>query len=138
MNKQKLFEYLEKSELMYLATCSDGKPHVRCMAMIYFEDTIWCCSKSNRVKVQELKENNSIEICILIEGKKDLGSIRGNGKAQLITDQITRQKLSEQIPFFQAYWESPEDDDFTLIKLEIAEFMFHDPDNKQFYSILVN
>ena len=138
MNKQKLIEYLEKSELMYLATCSDNVPHVRCMAMIYFENTIWCCSKSNRVKVQEIKENDSIEICILAEGKKDLGSIRGNGKAQLITQPETRQKLSEQIPFFQAYWESPEDDDFTLIKLEIAEFMFHDPDNKQFYSILVN
>jgi len=39
MNK-KLIEYLNKSELMFLATCTDGKPHVRCMAMIYFEDLL--------------------------------------------------------------------------------------------------
>jgi len=137
MNKQNLIEYLEKSEIMYLATCSGSKPHVRCMAMIYFNNTIWCCSKSNRVKVQEIKDNNAIEICILVEGKKDLGSIRGNGIAILINDPEVRKNLSEHIPFFRAYWESPEDDDFTLIKLEIETFMFHDPDNKQFYSISI-
>jgi len=135
MTKQKLIEYLEKSEIMYLATCLDNKPHVRCMAMIYFEDTIWCCSKSNRVKVQEIKDNEFIEICILIEGKKDFGSIRGNGKAIIIKDPKIRETLSEQILFFNAYWESPDDDDFTLMKLEIKEYMLHDPDDKQFYSI---
>ena len=135
MNKSKLIDYLNKSELMYLATCSDGKPRVRCMAMIYFENTIWCCSKSNRLNVQEIKQNNSIEICILTEGKNDFGSIRGNGKALIITDPKIRKKLSEKIPFFKAYWESSEDDYFTLIKLEIANFMFHDPNDKQFYSI---
>jgi len=138
MNKNKLDEYLNKSELMYLATCTDGKPHVRCMAMIYFEDSIWCCSKSNRIKVQEIKQNDSIEICILTESKKDLGSIRGNGKAIIITDKKIRKKLSEKIPFFKAYWESSDDNDFTLIKLEIDNFMFHDPDDKQFYSIPAN
>ena len=135
MNKYKLNEYLNKSELMYLSTCADNKPHVRCMAMIYFENTIWCCSKSNRLKVQEIKQNDSIEICILTESKKDLGSIRGNGKALIITDPKVRKKLSEKIPFFKAYWESPNDNDFTLFKLEINEFMFHDPDDKQFYTI---
>ena len=120
---------------MYLATCSDGKPHVRCMAMIYFDNTIWCCSKTNRVKVQEIKVNRSIEICVLVEDKNDLGSIRGSGEAILITNSKTRRLLSEQIPFFKNYWESPDDDDFTLIKLEISQFMFHDPDSKQFYSI---
>lgn len=135
MNKSKLIDYLNTSEIMYLATCSDGKPRVRCMAMIYFENTIWCCSKSNRLNVQEIKQNNSIEICILTEGKNDFGSIRGNGKALIITDPKIRKKLSEKIPFFKAYWESSEDDYFTLIKLEIANFMFHDPNDKQFYSI---
>lgn len=122
---------------MYLATCSDGKPHVRCMALIYYENTIWCCSKSNRLKVQEIKHNNLIEICILTERKKNLGSIRGNGKALIIIDPKIRNKLSEKIPFFNNYWESPDDDDFTLIKLEIDEFMFQDPDDKQFYTIPV-
>ena len=135
MNKYKLNKYLNKSELMYLATCADNKPHVRCMAMIYFENTIWCCSKSNRLKVQEIKQNDSIEMCILTESKKDFGSIRGSGKALIITDPKVRKKLSEKIPFFKAYWESSDDNDFTLIKLEISEFMFHDPDDKQFYTI---
>ncbi len=137
MNKNKLIEYLNKSELMYLATCSEGIPHVRCMAMFYFENTIWCCSKSNRLKVQEIKQNDAIEICILTEGKKDLGSIRGNGKTLIVNDQKIRKELSEKIPFFKAYWQSPDDDDFTLIKLEIDDFMFHDPDDKQFYSISI-
>jgi len=135
MSRDKLIHYLQKSEIMYLATCSDGKPHVRCMAIIYFEDTIWCCSKSNRIKVQEIKQNNSIELCILIEGKNGLGSIRGNGKAMIITDLKVKAKLSLKIPFFKSYWDTYEDDDFSLIKLEISEFMFHDPDDKQFYSI---
>ena len=138
MNKKKLNEFLNKTDLMYLATCTDGKPHVRCMAMIYFEDTIWCCSKSNRLKVQEIKQNESIEMCILTESKKDFGSIRGSGKALIVTDLKIRKKLSKKIPFFKAYWESSEDDDFTLIKLVINEFMFHDPDDKQFYSIPIN
>ncbi len=135
MNKKRLVEFLEKTELMYLATCVDGNPHVRCMALIYYENSIWCCSKSNRLKVLEIRQNDLIEICILTESKKDLGSIRGNGKAIIITDKKIRKKLSEKIPFFKAYWESPDDDDFTLIKLEIENFMFHDPDDKQFYSI---
>ena len=138
MNKSKLLHYLNKSNLMYLATCTDGKPHVRCMAMIYFEDSIWCCSKSNRIKVQEVRQNDSIEICILTEGTKDLGSIRGSGKALIVTEPKIREKLSEKIPFFESYWQSPSDDDFTLFKLEINEFMFHDPDDKQFYSIPVD
>jgi len=83
-------------------------------------------------------QNNLIEICILTESKKDLGSIRGNGKAIIITDKKIRKKLSKEIPFFKAYWESSDDDDFTLIKLEIDSFMFHDPDDKQFYSIPAN
>jgi len=135
MNRNKLIEYLEKSDLLYLATCTDNQPHVRCMAMIYFDNTIWCCSKSNRLKVKEIRQNDSIEICILTESRNDLGSIRGNGKALIVTDQKIKKKLSEQIPFFKAYWESPNDIDFTLIKLEIVEFMFHDPDDKQFYTI---
>jgi len=138
MNKNRLIEFLEKSNIMYLATCTDGRPHVRCMAMIYFENMIWCCSKSNRLKVQEIKQNNSIEICILTEGKKDLGSIRGNGTAKIVVDKKIRKKLSEEIHFFKAYWESSDDDDFTLFKLEISQFMFHDPDDKQFYTIAVD
>jgi general stress protein 26 len=138
MNKVKLIEYLNKSEIMFLATSANDQPHVRCMALIFYENTIWCCSKSNRVKVQEIKDNAAIEICVLAEGKKDVGSIRGSGTAYLISDPIIREKLSQQIQFFTAYWESPEDDDFTLIKLEIPSFMFHDPDDKQFYTISLN
>lgn len=138
MNKNKLIDFLKKSEIMYLATCTDSKPHVRCMAIIYHEDTIWCCSKSNRIKVQEIKQNNSIELCILIESKKGLGSIRGSGKAMIISDLKVKEKLSLNIPFFKSYWDTYEDSDFTLIKLEVAEFMFHDPDDKQFYSIPFN
>lgn len=135
MNQQKLIEYLNKSELMYLSTCFNGKPHVRCMAMIFYEKSIWCCSKSNRLKVAEIRQNNEVETCILIESEKDFGSIRGSGKARIITSPKVRAKLADQIPFFKAYWDSPADTDFTLVKLEIAEYMFHDPDDKQFYSI---
>ncbi len=135
MDINRLKGFLEKSDTMYLATCIDNKPHVRCMAMIYFENTIWCCSKSNRLKIEEIKQNGIIETCIMIEGENDFGSIRGSGNAILIKQKDIRSKLSKQIPFFKAYWDSPEDKDFTLIKLEITSFVLHDPDDKQFYTI---
>lgn len=135
MNKKRLDEFLRKAGTLDLATSDNGQPHVRCMAAVYHEKSLWCCTKTERKKVQELKQNNLIEICIIVKGEQDLGSIRGSGKAVIITDPHLREELAERIPFFKAYWKTPQDLDFTLIKLEIDSFILHDPDDKQFYTI---
>jgi len=137
MNKKRLDKFLKEAGTMDLATSVNGQPHVRCMAAIYHENSLWCCTKSDRKKVQELKQNNLIEICIIVKGEQDLGSIRGSGKAVIVTNQQVREELAEIIPFFKAYWKTPQDLDFTLIKLAIDHYILHDPDDKQFYTIKI-
>ncbi len=133
MNKERVNELLKKCDLMFLSTSVDDEPRVRCMALIFHENKVWACTKSDRGKVRELIENDKIEICTLVKGESDTGSIRASGRAEIIHDIRIKEELSQVIPFFSAYWKTAADDDFTLIKFNIEHYILHDPDDKKFY-----
>ena len=125
--------YFDGIPLMYLATCNDNQPRVRVMALIHYDHEIWCCSPASRPKVQQIRNNNNIEFCLLTQKDKQFHNIRGIGKAIEIVDLETRKELSQQIPFFLEYWATPDDPEFVLYRLDLDQIEYHPPGGKNFF-----
>jgi uncharacterized pyridoxamine 5'-phosphate oxidase family protein len=125
--------YFDGVPLIYLATSTEFQPHVRAMALIHYDHKLWCCSPGSRPKVQQIRTNNKIEFCLLIQKNKQYHNIRGTGKAIEIIDFETRMVLSQQIPFFLAYWTTPDDPEFILYRLDIDQIEYHPPGGKKYF-----
>ena len=118
---------------MYLATVDGDQPRVRPMALIYHEDICWFVSISGREKINEIDKNNNVEFAINPQDKEDLSTIRGIGKAILITDFDTKKDVIEAIPWFDAYWKSYDDPRFYLYRLDLEKISVQIPVKRDIY-----
>jgi general stress protein 26 len=73
------------------------------MALIYHNDTCWFVSIAGREKINEIEKNNNIEFAINPQDREDLSTIRGTGKAILITDFEEKKDVIKSIPWFDSY-----------------------------------
>jgi uncharacterized pyridoxamine 5'-phosphate oxidase family protein len=133
MNLENIKEYFEQQPLMYLATTEGDQPRVRPMALIYHNETCWCCSISGRPKIKQMIDNNKIEFAVNAHDREEFSTIRGTGKAVLVEDKETRKELSEAINWFSGYWKSYDDPEFTLFRIDIEKIEVQIPVIREFY-----
>ena len=103
------------------------------MALIYHMDTCWFVSIAGRRKIKEIETNDNIEFAINPQDREDLSTIRGTGRAVLIDDQELRQDLANVIPWFDEYWESAEDSNFFLYKIDLEQVSVQIPVKRDIY-----
>lgn len=113
-------KHLLQKPLVFFSTVEKNQPRVRPMALIYCENEFWLTSRSYEEKMDQVKENANFEFSFN-DREKLKGMIRVTGKAYVIEDLKTKEKLSKAISFFKDYFTEPADPNFGLIKLEIAE-----------------
>jgi uncharacterized pyridoxamine 5'-phosphate oxidase family protein len=129
-------KFFDQGPLMYLASSAGGQPHVRAMSLIYHGGTCWCCTGTSRPKYAQLQENNKMEFTFIArDAGAEFHNIRASGKAIEIHDLPTRAELAAAIPFFDGYWESPEDPEFALYRLDIDQIEYHPPGGKEYFRL---
>ncbi|MHA1201893.1 MAG: pyridoxamine 5'-phosphate oxidase family protein [Candidatus Heimdallarchaeaceae archaeon] len=133
MKLEDVIDYLKLQPLMYLATADGNQPRVRPMALIYHKDTCWFVSIVGREKINEIEKNNNVEFAINPQDREDLSTIRGAGKAVLITDFETKKEVIKAIPWFDGYWKSYDDPRFFLYRLDLEKISVQIPVKKDIY-----
>lgn len=124
-------------EIVFMASVDNNKPRVRTMALIKHEKKWWCCTKASRQKINQFRKNPKFEFCNIIKHETNIGSIRARGNAIIIDDLDIKRKVSNSIPFFKGYWDSPKDPNFILINLDIEEILVQSPFDKKFYDFAI-
>ena len=134
MKLKDITDFFKTQPLMYLATSENNQPHVRPMALIYYNDQSWCCSIGGRPKIDQIKNNNKIEFAVIAPDREDMSTIRGRGKASIEKNLDVKKELSEFITWFSGYWDSYEDPNFVLIRLDLEKIEVQVPKNRIFYT----
>jgi len=134
MKIETVIDYFKSQPLMYLATVDGNQPRVRPMALIYHKDTCWFVSIAGRKKIREIETNDNVEFAINPQDREDLSTIRGTGKAVLIDNQEIRKDLANVISWFDGYWESAEDPNFFLYKIDLEQVSVQIPVKRDIYT----
>jgi len=133
MKLEEVHEFMKNLEVVSMATLEGDQPRVRIMALISHNDNYWCCTIASRSKMAQFKANEKFEFCSIIRKNESLGSIRAQGRAQIIQDFAVKKELSKVIPFFGGYWKNHKDPKFGLIRLDINKIEVQSPYDKKFY-----
>ena len=134
MKLEDVLDYFKLQPLMYLATVVGDQPRVRPVALIYHNDTCWFVSISGREKIKEIEKNNNIEFAVNPHDNEALSTIRGRGKAILITNLETKENVAKVIPWFDAYWKSIDDPRFYLYRLDLGQISVQIPAVRDIYT----
>ena len=137
MNLEQTYNYMKAMDVIFMATIENDQPRVRLMALIEHERQWWCCTMASRAKIRQLSKNSKFEFCNTIKNESSIGSIRASGDAEIIEDNKIKTNLSKAIPFFKGYWDSPDDPQFALIRLNIEEIVVQSPFDKKFYEFII-
>lgn len=99
------------------ATVDEDGPHVRPVTMIEYDDGYWIETDTASAKVAHIRHNSKIELCLVFtEGEKS-GYVRLAGRAEIVMDAATRERVSSHTEFFKDHWSGPEDPSFTLLRV---------------------
>ena len=135
MTTDEIWSYFEKANMAHLATMDGTQPRVRIMALIKHDKKLYTLTHTSWNKVRQITENNKVEFTSGVNGENGVGVLRTTAIAHIVENLETRQKIAEIIPWFTEYWDSPDDDNFTLIELIPTRVLFDHPDDGKKYRI---
>ncbi len=93
-------KHLEGNPTVFFATTDGTTPHVRPLTLIHKDDEIWFATCSSDHKLSEIENNAQCEICLVVNDPFDpQGSIRLQGGAQIVFDDIIRKEIGPHVPF---------------------------------------
>ena len=133
MQIEEVLEFLTHTDMVYLSTVEKNEPRVRLMGLIAYQSKYWVTTKTSRSKMTQIRANNRFEFCTVIHQGANIGTIRARGTIDIIEDIPTRAELSKAISFFDTYWTSPEDPEFSLLRLDIHELLVQSPFDSEHY-----
>jgi len=129
----RILNQFKETQYVALATIDGIRPRVRPMTLIYLDRRFWLVTSTSSNKVVQIKQNANVEFTYQFNEKSEDCCIRILGKAKIIKDKETKTSIAKRISFFNNYWSSPEDPDFTLIEILPDELQYVAPSGmKQF------
>ena len=132
---QEIWSLLEGIPLAQLATIDNDQPRVRPMALITHNGSIWFSSKSEWSKVEQIQNNEKVEFTLAPKSPSANGSIRFTAIAEIVEDLKTKEDLVKAIPWFENYWDGPDDPNFTLIKMKLSRVLYDNPFDCKKYTV---
>ncbi|MFO7627782.1 MAG: pyridoxamine 5'-phosphate oxidase family protein [Candidatus Fermentibacteraceae bacterium] len=108
---------LSDVQMVYVATWDGEFPRVRPMSLVYKNGRFWVCTGSKDAKARQLVSNPAFEFSLLLEGDGCRGTLRGSGRARMVTDPDERRAVAGLVPFFEDYWQEPNDPSFFPVEL---------------------
>jgi len=115
--KQDVWRTFSKVQPVYLATVEGDQPRVRPVTLINLEQRFWIATGTKSAKAAQVRRNPNVEFCLPLSEGDRTGYVRVAGTADPVEDSETRARIASQIEFFSYYWSSPDDPDFTLLRI---------------------
>jgi len=135
MNINEIWHHFEAGGLAHVATIDNDQPRVRTMALTEHKKRLWLVTHTPWAKVEQIRKNPKIEFTFGVRGDNGYGVLRVTGKAEIIEEMAIKKELSEVVSWFNQYWDSFDDPDYTLIRLEVSQILFDPPDERTKYTI---
>ena len=128
-----ILNQFKETQFVAFATIDGIRPRVRPMTLIYLDRRFWMVTSTSSNKVIQIKQNANVEFTYQFNENSEDCCIRILGKAKIIKDRKTKTSIAKRIGFFNNYWSSPEDPDFTLLEILPDELQYVAPSGmKQF------
>jgi general stress protein 26 len=123
--REKVLSILQPMQTVMLATCSDGKPHVRPMILIYHQNKFFFASGTSDAKAGQIAENSNAEMCLYFDTENSSGYVRAAGNLETIKDHGTRSEIHQVAEFIQSYFPKSDDPGFALYQMhwQTVEYM---------------
>jgi len=125
--KREAWACLKPVQMIHLATWDGRYPRVRPVSLIFVDDRFWFCTGTEDAKVGQMQRNPAFEFSLMLEKGESRGTLRCSGNARIVTNQDDKSRMAAQIPFFDQYWESPEDPTYCLLELQVEDVEFMRP-----------
>ncbi|MFW9910771.1 MAG: pyridoxamine 5'-phosphate oxidase family protein [Candidatus Thorarchaeota archaeon] len=132
-----VWPFFEKGGLAHVATIDGDQPRVRTMALITHDHTLWLVTHTSDNKVEQIKSNPKIEFTYTVPGIDRTGCLRTTATAEIIGDSDMRDAVAKSIRWFDGYWESGADPEYTLIRLTPTKMLFDHHKSRMKYTILL-
>lgn len=126
--KEEVLNHFKDYQIVYLATAEGDQPKVRPVTLLYFDKKFWITTGTDNAKVNQIKANPKMEFCLLIEEQKKQGYIRAAGLAKIVQDKKIKEKIAKNCDFFSSYFKSPDDPNYTLLEMQVADIEYLRPD----------
>lgn len=131
MNTQELLGLLAKDRWVAFATVDGGQPRVRMMTVLHHRGKLWCFTSASSAKANQLRRNDKFEFVAHMAGEGNVSSLRATGRAEIVDDSVVKKDLSSSFPMFKDHWQSFDDPDFMLLRLDIESIEIErGPDTK--------
>lgn len=137
MTLTEVWPLFEGGGLIHLATIDGDHPRVRMVSMNIFDKQLWVVTKSGDDKVTQIRKNPNVEFTLAIQGKERTGCLRVTGTACVVSDQQIRKDVASSVPWFSEHWKSPQDSNFTLIRLDMKKILFDHHETSSKYTIQI-
>jgi uncharacterized pyridoxamine 5'-phosphate oxidase family protein len=115
MKFDEIWELFRNYPTVHLATVDNGHPRVRPMTLIVYNEKLWMVTHTEKNKIAEIQKNSNMEFSQVFIKDKMVGCIRATGRAKIIKDKDIKKDISKVIAFFQSYWRSVDDPNYTLL-----------------------
>jgi general stress protein 26 len=123
----KILNNFKETQFVTLATIDGIQPRVRPMTLIYLDRRFWMVTSTSSNKVIQIKRNANVEFSYQFNENSEDCCIRILGKAKIIKNKKTKTSIAKRIGFFNNYWSSPEDPDYTLLEILPDELQYVAP-----------
>jgi len=117
----------KETQFVALATMDSIRPRVRPMTLINLDRRFWMVTSTSSSKVIQIKQNSNVEFTYQFNENSEDCCIRILGKAKIIKDKKIKTSIAKRIYFFNNYWSSPEDPDYTLLEILPDELQYVAP-----------
>lgn len=124
---EEIWRVFSEQQHVFLATADADQPRVRPVTLIHLRDRLFVATGSSDAKVNQIKQNQKTEFCLLLEQDGKKGTLRAECEAQIVEDKEVKTHIYEKIAFLKEFWGSPEDLSYTLIELTPSCFEYMKP-----------
>jgi len=130
-----ILSQFKETQFVALATMDGTRPRVRPMTLIYLDRRFWMVTSTSSSKVAQIERNANVEFTYQFDDNGEDCCIRILGKAKIIKDKETKAGTAKRIGFFNNYWSSPEDPDFTLLEILPDELQYVAPSGMKHFRL---
>ena len=116
---------------IFLATVEVDQPRVRPVTLVHLRNKLFVTTGSNDAKVKQIRQNPKTEFCLLLEKDERKGTLRAECEARIVEDKDIKADVYNNISFAKEFWKSPEDPNYTLIRLQPNAFEYMKPGSVQ-------
>jgi uncharacterized pyridoxamine 5'-phosphate oxidase family protein len=136
MSLREVWEHFHFLNRIILATVEGDQPRLRPVTLIQLDKRLMVTTGTQSNKTRQILENPKVEFLLLIPNDEgNTGYIRGKCIASSVEERSIREILFEKVSHVSQLWESPDDENLTVIEFVPIEYDYMKPGD--FFSTLI-